>query len=579
MVLGLAARFERLVPDLAVTFVRFPVPAALSLALAAYVNIAGASSDHDGQVIAGAASAFIAAGAAHLFAKGWKLSRPASLLIAIAAAVAAAILGYLQRVFSTNLLFLFAGLLPLLMIAPYLHAHARQGAIWLFNLRLGLAALLAAVVALLFAAGLSAIVEALDILFGVSTGNLHEHIWSTAMALVAPLYGLSLMPRKLDEEVDISPHSGSLLDRGISVLVNYVAVPVIAAYALILHAYAVKIVIEGELPKGQIGTMVTIFAIGGTATWLIAWPWREQGTKLLRLFMGWWFFLLIVPAVLLSLGIWRRLSDYGVTPDRYGIALVAIWVAALVVYLAIRRTYADMRAILGTVGVLLLMGAVGPMGANGLTASSQYTRLVTLLERNGVLRDGKLLDHGLLPSEAASSGTSMVYALREVAALDRLEPWFKDRPNSPFASGDRDWTLAQALNERLGFHQPTMSADFVSFNANIAASLDLPPGARLLGPFQSQPAYDNIQQQPMTALHDKENVRIKLVDVTLTVTQKRLLEEAKSRLFANPMSQEPFTVEVAPGVTMMIDQISGNLAATAAPLHGLRFWLIRQPVP
>ena len=102
--------------------------------------------------------------------------------------------------------------------------------------------------------------------------------------------------------------------------------------------------------------MVSIFAIGGTAAWLVAWPWREQGTRLLRLFMRGWFFLLIVPAILLGLAIWQRLTDYGVTPDRYGIALVAVWVAALVVYLAIRRNRADMRAILGAVGVLAARG-------------------------------------------------------------------------------------------------------------------------------------------------------------------------------------------------------------------------------
>ena len=577
--MGLAARFEKLVPDLSQTFLRFPVAALFSVALCAYVNVEGATSDHDGQVMAGAASAFIAAGAAHLFSESRKLPRVTSMLLAVAAAVVAAMLGYLQRVFNTNLLFLFAGLLPLLMISPYLHAQAHQGAIWLFNLRLGLAALLAAVVALLFAAGLSAIVEALDVLFEVGIGDLHEHIWYTAMALVAPLYGLSLMPRNLDEEIDISPHSGSLLDRGISVLVNYVAVPVIAAYAVILHAYAVKIVVDGALPKGQIGTMVTIFAIGGTATWLIAWPWREQGTRLLRVFMRSWFFLLIVPAILLSLGIWRRLSDYGVTPDRYGIALVAVWVAALAAYLAIRRNRADMRAILGTVGVLLLLGSVGPMGANGLTASSQFARLAALLESNGVIKDGKLTTHGLLPSGAGSAGSSMVNALKDVDALDRLEPWFSDQPGNPFASGDRGWTLAQVINEKLGFYQPSMTADFVTFNANIAANLAMPPGARLLGPFQAQAAYDGSQQKLMTALYDKQNVLIKLVEGTLLVTQNRLLQEAKSRLAVNPLSQSPFPIEIAPGTVMVIDQISGNLSVTESPLNNLRFWLIRQPVP
>ena len=299
----------------------------LSVLLCAYVNIVavGGSFDDSGYVIAGAAAAFIASGSAHFFAEGRGFSRGTGILISFAAAVIAAALGYFTKIFDTNLLFLFAGLVPVLMIAPYLKDNAKQGAIWLFNLRFGLAALLAVIVAALFAAGLSAIVEALNFLFDAGIdSNLHEHIWGTAASLIAPIYGLSLMPRDLDEEVDIASQKDTLLARGVSVLVNYVLVPVIVVYALILHAYAVKIVLEQNLPKGQIATMVTIFALGGTGAWLVAWPWREAGTRALRWFMRGWFWLTIVPAVLLAIAIWRRITDYGITPDRYGILLVAI---------------------------------------------------------------------------------------------------------------------------------------------------------------------------------------------------------------------------------------------------------------
>ena len=572
-----AQRLERLVPDLAATFARFPIPAAISLLLCGWLNIIGGNSDHDGRVATGAAAAFIAAGAFHLLAEGRKLQRGLNWFLALAAAIAVGLSGYLPAIFHINTLFLFAGLLPLLMIAPFMRSGVSQGAIWLFNLRFGLAALLAAVVALLFALGLSAIVEALNVLFGAGISGMHEHIWFTAASLIGPLYGLSLMPRELDEEVNIRPHSGSLLDRGISVLVNYVAVPVIAVYALILHAYAVKILIEGELPRGQIGIMVTIFAIGGTACWLIAWPWREQGTKLLRLFMQGWFFLLIVPAVLLTMAIWRRLVDYGVTPDRYGIALVAVWVAALVLYLAIRRNRADMRAILGAVGVLLVVGSVGPMGANGLTISSQFKRLVALLETSGVLKDGKINPKGLLASEAGSTGSSIVYALNDAGGLDRLKPWFAGDAKSPFTSMDSGWVIAQAVNERLGFNQAAVSPDYVSFNSNQPLVLDLGSGGRLLGPFTAQQIYNaNEPQKPLTASFDASVVTIRLETETLRVDEKQLLEAARAALAATPVLPPPIVFEVKPGTTMLIDQIFGNLQASP-PLSSLRFWIIQRP--
>ncbi len=574
-----AQRLERLVPDLSSTFLRFPIPAVISIALCGWLNIIGGNSDHDGRVATGASAAFIAAGTFHLLAEGRNLQRGINWIVALAAGVIVGLAGYFQYSLHTNTLFLFAGLLPLLMIAPFMRGAVNQGTIWLFNLRFGLAALLSSVVALLFALGLSAIVEALNVLFGAGICDMHEHIWFTAASLIGPLYGLSLMPRELDEEVDIQPHTGSLLDRGISVLVNYIAVPVIAVYALILHAYALKILIEGELPRGQIGIMVTIFAIGGTACWLIAWPWREQGTRLLRYFMRGWFFLLIVPAILLGIAIWRRLTDYGVTPDRYGIALVAVWVAALVLYLAIRRNRADMRAILGAVGVLLVIGSVGPMGANGLTMSSQYKRLVSLLESNGVLKDGKIAPAGLLNPEVGSDGSSIIYALKDVGGLDLLKPWFEGDAKTPFADVDNDWAIAQALNERLGFNQAAVSPDYVSFNSNQPLVLDLGSGGKLLGPFTAQQIYNASEpQKPLTASFDASVVTIRLETETLSVDQKQLLEAARAALAATPVLPPPIVVEVKPGTTLLIDQIFGNLAATP-PLSSLRFWIIRRPVP
>ena len=158
-------------PDITAVLARFPIPAALSVLLCAYVNFVSdrqQSGMTSGEVIAGAAAAFIAAGAAHLFSEGRGLSRVTSILIAFAAAVLAGALGYFIEVFDSNLLFLFAGLIPVLMIAPYLKDNAKQGALWLFNLHLGLAVLLSVVVAVLFAAGLSAIVESLNFLFNAN---------------------------------------------------------------------------------------------------------------------------------------------------------------------------------------------------------------------------------------------------------------------------------------------------------------------------------------------------------------------------------------------------------------------------
>jgi hypothetical protein len=290
-------RLSRLTPDLASTLRRFPVPAAVSFLVCIYANLDAENLVHDGwspsrPLYAAGAAAFLAAGAADYFAAGLGWTRARATPLSLIAAILCAALVYGVATTHAMPLYFIAGLVLLLMIAGFLHRDASQASLWFFNLRLGLAALLAVIVGLVFGAGLSAIVESLRFLFELDLpSELHEHIWATALSLVGPIYGLSLSPRSLGEEVDLTGDGATLIERGVSILVNYVLVPIIIVYAVILHAYAVKIAIDGVLPKGQIGSMVTVYALGGTAAWIIAWPWRGKGTRLLRWFMQGWFWL------------------------------------------------------------------------------------------------------------------------------------------------------------------------------------------------------------------------------------------------------------------------------------------------
>ena len=271
-------------------------------------------------------------------------------------------------------MFVLPALTLALMIAAYMRKDATEKALWLFNARLGMAIALAIIITVIFGGGISAILASLEYLFEFNVPSaLYEHTWVTAAALIGPVYGLSLMPTDLDEELVLDDQPG-LLDRGISVLINFVMVPIAAIYVVILHLYAAKIAWTFELPKGQIGIMVLLFGLGGTATYLIARPWAGRGTALLRWFLGSWFWFTIVPAALLAIAVWQRVAEYGITPDRYGLVLIGIWLIAMAVYLAARRMRADSRVILASLGVLLLVASFGPWGARDLSVSSQLER-------------------------------------------------------------------------------------------------------------------------------------------------------------------------------------------------------------
>jgi len=585
--MSFADRLHRLVPDLSASLARFPVPALLSVLLCVYANLDVATlvsngTVSDNQVYLGGAAAFMAAGAAHYFAQGRGLSRLTELLLALVVAIVAGALAFWDVYLRSSHLFLFAGLLPLLMIAGFLRSDAKQGALWLFNLRLGLAVVLAVIVGLIFAGGISAILASLEFLFNVDLPwRAHEHVWATAASLIAPLYGLSLMPVRLDEEVALSGGRDTLIERGVSVLVNYIMVPIAVVYTLILHAYAVKILLDGALPKGQIGLMVSIFAVGGTATWLIAWPWRETGTVLLRLFMRYWFWFTIVPVILLVIAIWERISTYGVTPDRYGIALIAVWLALVTLYLAIRRNRADMRALLGSFAILVLIGSAGPWGANNLSIESQFGRLVGYFQSEKLLTpENKIVDQ---PPTISPDGKreieTILWTLSSMGGLDKLKPYFAGRKDDPFADQTDRWGALGNIRKILGLDIYTPAADQVSFGAGTPFVQDIGGQGRLVGPIQvnmnASLNWTDMPSPQIKAETDGQTLSLTIGDRKWSIPTKPILEKIKSAM-ATPEArrlQQPVVYEAEPGLTLVIINASGEIGDKPGYLN-LGFWLI-----
>lgn len=576
---------SRFLPNLSAAALRFPIPVSIAVLLCIYGNLDVADMIRDGMtadnhIYLGGAAAFMAAVAAHYFAQGRGLPRLTELLLALVVAIAAGALAFWDVYLRSSHLFLFAGLLPILMIAGFLRRDARQGALWLFSLRLGLTVLAATVAGLIFTGGLTAVVAGFIALFDVPPPwNAYEHVWMSAATLVGPLYGLALLPTRIDEEGGPADGRYSHLERGVSVLVAYVMVPVAIAYILILHIYAAKIIIDGELPKGQIALMVSIFAVGGTATWLIAWPWRETGTTVLRFFVRSWFWFTIVPLILLVIAIYVRISAYGVTFERYSGALIALWLALTAAYLAIRRQHADMRVLLGSFAILALLGSTGPWGANSLSIESQFGRLAGYFQRDKLLTSGgKVVDTPpSLSDESYLEIASVLDALKELDGLDKLKSYFAGRPDDPFTAGAPDWNTLVRIKRVLKLDRFVPALDEVNFSANLPLAQEIEEKARIIGPFEV-----SSQQEPVPA---EMFGKIERGDLVVTAGERKWsiavkplllqLKESTARIEMDPFryKQQPIVYDLEPGVKLVFTFAQGTIGDQQTHMRVI-FWLI-----
>lgn len=588
--MSLSSRLHSFIPDLSNAVARFPGAVFVVVTLTVLVNLNTSleslfEAETFDRLLDANLAAFAAAGAAHLFAEGRGWPRGRGFAASIAAALVTAAVFWFARPLELRMEYFAGGLVLLLMTAAYIRPGARQGALWLFNFRLFFSALVAGVVTVATCGGLSAIIASLHFLFDVPVSTDHyTHIWSTGFSLVAPLYAMSLIYPDLDEEFDPERHGDPIVSRGVSVLSNYILVPIALVYVVILHAYALKIVLTGALPKGMVANLVCLFGLGGTAIYLIAYPWRDTGTRLLRWFLGSWFWFTIVPVVLLAVAVWRRVSDYGLTPERYGLIIIAVWLAMMAVYLASKRGRADMRVIMLSLAGLLLVGSIGPWGAQGISIRNQVARLETLLSRLGYLKDDRLVSPPPAKiadgsAEARSVG-SIIWFLVSEKAEDRLRPWFEGNPADPWKDSDRS-RIGIRLGELLGVPitpDPTLNARFVSFTATEPQSFTVPASSVLSGPVKFVPVGSPILPAPKPddprAINHGTSIDIVYGTRTWTVQTADLAKQLEIKSTPGPAVPSLVVDGPAGRLTILVESAYGEDKDGTAVVNSGTFWLI-----
>jgi Domain of unknown function (DUF4153) len=448
--------FTARLPEHMRSLASFPISVVVSFALTIYLNLYIAAllpvtAQYAQQVSFAGAAAFLAALATSLWLRARSAGRFISILTPTAAAAAGALLQFSHgHLFSQDLVVVGA-----LALTTMVAAHLRRGAtiesFWRFNLQLGIAVAISLTALLVVCAGLSLLIASWSYLFEVHLADSsYAHIWVTGATMIAPLFALAMIPENVDEPLLLETNRVSIT-AAVSYLLNYALVPLILVYALTLYIYAGKIVITGKMPKGEIGWMVLAFAISGTVTYMIAYPWRERGSRPLRWFVRAWFWLLIVPTAMLTVAVSQRIAAYGVTPERYCLCLFALWSAAMAVYLGWGRGGIDLRVIPASLAIALLLSAVGPWGAVAISVRSQLGQLRSSLEGKGLLAGGQLR---LNPPRLATLARvvvadkhlySILAQLDDLDALDRMAPMLSGLPDDPFREPLRGRRLRTAL--------------------------------------------------------------------------------------------------------------------------------------
>jgi hypothetical protein len=439
------------------------------------------------------------------------------------------------------------------------------------------------------------------VLFGLVSSKPFEYIWTISLGFVAPVSFLAFAPRSFDDPIT-GREEGEFTMRAIAALVKFVLVPLLLVYTAILYAYAVKIALAWELPKGTLGYMVMGYLLVGAATLLLGYPSRETGGPHVRFFWRYWVWLTALPVVLLFIAATRRIADYGLTEQRYFVVLIGVWALLLAAVRLWRGGDFDLRMAPGILALLLLAASFGPGGAIGFSVMSQKTELASILTEKGILVDGKIVPQiiddkteGPL-GEQAGRVRGIEWYLNTHRALGVLAPWFEGLPNDPFAPGKTPEQTAREVLAALGLtsYGPAVST-VLNFYATEPTVLAVDASSFLVGPVQFR-RFGPERPDRLTRSIEVEglgDVTVELANSLLTVklasgesVQFKVLEAAKQVKTGLPIgprpAQSPLSITgsgTGLAGSALVDNLNTIFSETELDISVLHVWLVLRRVP
>ena len=371
-----------------------------------------------------------------------------------AAVVAIAVLYYLSmpdHYTQQALIHFFLYALGLHWLVAFVAFSGRENnGFWVFNKKLFLRILTSVLYTGVLYLGLALALLAIDQLFNVNIDEkLYPDIWFVLVGVFNTWFFLSGFPADYESPAVITDYP-----RGLKIFTQFVLLPILTVYLLILYAYLFRIIFTATWPYGWVSYLVLGFSVAGILAILLVWPLREEeNNKWISGYSRFFYFALFPLIVMLYIAIRKRIAAYGITELRYFVLVLAIWLLAMAVYFLFSKRK-SIRLIPLSLCVAAFLTSFGPWGAAGVSLYSQQHRLKDLLVKDKILVDGKI------------SGTTDELSLKdrkEITGITRyivemhgyrvLQPWFRENLDSlvkdplrhPYFTDSRNATDAETL--------------------------------------------------------------------------------------------------------------------------------------
>lgn len=205
---------------------------------------------------------------------------------------------------------------------------------WNFALRVISSAVVCALIGCILWGGLSMLLKSTNWLFHIKLGWKWYSITGLLVAGYLPaLLFLGRIPSGAEKHDELPLRSGFLAG-----VFRYLFLPLEALYIVVLFVYALQILLHWELPNGQVSWLIIVSMTGLIGLEFGLYPTRHAENRRFDHSVARLLPLVLTPLLLLmTVGIVRRLSDYGITVARLYLITLNVWFYAVCIGLFLTR--------------------------------------------------------------------------------------------------------------------------------------------------------------------------------------------------------------------------------------------------
>jgi hypothetical protein len=328
----------------------------------------------------------------------------------------------------------------LVSFVPFIGFNEPNG-FWQFNKTLFLQFLSATLYAATLFIGIVIAIETVKFLFDIDYGfKIEADLFFLVANLFHTVFFLSGLPDRLElmEQETTYP-------KGLKIFTQFVLLPLEVIYLVILYVYTGKILVNWQLPDGGVAYLVLAFSVAGIFALLLLYPLREvSGERWIKLFSRRFHIALLPLTVLLFVGIFRRIHDYGITENRYIVAVLAFWLLFITIYFLLSKKD-DIRWIPISLCVISVVFAVGPWSVFEVAKRNQQGRFEALLDKYKLQDEkGYIANKAEMSFEDHQQLISIIHFFRDRNSIKELSPFFKQFPKT-----SEKYTVSSLLEDRV----------------------------------------------------------------------------------------------------------------------------------